>query len=546
MLNELEAAQDALARADWAAARDAALAATVSDPTSAAQRLDLLADALWWLGELDECIERREAAYRAYDDLAEHRRAGQCAVWLYEHHGFKMRPAIANGWLQRARRALEDDPECVEHGALVLREAERAHGGGDLAEAAALTTTIVDLGRRLRSPDLEAEALQALGRVLVDQGNAVDGLAHLDEAMLFAIEGRLRPYSTGKVYCSLISACEAIGDLGRAAEWTEATSRWAGDHPFAIFPGICRVHRASALTWRGELADAQREAEQACTELASIHLPNAAAGFAEVGDIRRRLGDLAGAEAAFARAEEICGRTCSGLSLLRLAQGNVGAALTIIGQCLDDAGWSTLARAKLLPAHVQISIAAGDLEAAGASTAELEETAAAFEGPVLHAMARAARGRLQLAAGDRAGASATLRDALDLWRALGVPYEEATTRTLLGQALRDHDADGSAAHFAAAEAMFEQIGASVAARQTRDSRTQEAVDELPAGLTAREGEVLLLIAAGHTNREIADALFLSSKTISRHVSNIFTKIGVSSRAAATAFAFEHDLVASRR
>ena len=541
----LRAARDALARADWQTAYDSALAASVTD-RFAAPRLELLADALWWLGGLDDCIERREAAYRAYDELGDGRRAGQCAVWLYEHHTFKVRPAIANAWLQRARRALDGDPECVEHGALVLREAESAHGRGELDRAAVLARETIELGRRLRSADLEAEALQALGRVLIDQGNVIDGVAYLDEAMLFAIEGRLGPYSTGKVYCSLISACEALGDLSRAAEWTEATSRWASDHPFAIFPGICRVHRASALTWRGELADAEREATRACTELLSIHLPNAAAAFAEVGDIRRRLGDLEGAETAFARAQELCGRSCAGLALLRLAQGRVDAAIAIMGRCLDEAGWSRLARAKLLPAHVQICIAADDLDAARASIAELEESAAAFNSPILHAAARSARGRVQLASFDHSGAGLTLRDALDRWQSLDVPYEVATTRTLLGRALRDANDDESAAHFAAAEALFEQIGARLDARQTRDSRTGADDPALPAGLTEREAQVLQLIAAGQTNREIAAELFLSAKTISRHVSNIFTKIGVSSRAAATAYAFQHDLVAGRR
>ncbi len=544
--DELTAARTARARADWQVAHDAALAAVITDPVASAERLDLLADALWWLGRLDECIEHREAAYRAFDELGEHRRAGQCAVWLYEHNCFKARPAIAGAWLQRARRALESDPECVEHGALVLREAEAVHGRGELEPAAALARGIIDLGRRLRATDLEAEALQTLGRVLIDQGNVTDGLAHLDEAMLFAIEGRLGPYATGKVYCSLISACEELGDLSRAAEWTEATSRWASDHPFAIFPGICRVHRASALTWRGELSQAEREAAKACSELIAIHLPNAGAAYAEVGDIRRRLGDLDGAEAAFAKAEELCGRSCAGVALLRLAQGRVDAAAGIIGQCLDDAAWNRLARAKLLPAHVQISVAAGDVDAANASATELEEIAADVDTGTLHAAARAARGRVQLAGRDHTSACATLRNALDAWQTLDVPYEIATTRTLLGQALRETDPDAAAVSFAAAEALFEQIGARLEARQTRDSRDLASPPRLPAGLTEREAEVLQLIAAGYTNREIAAALFLSAKTVSRHLSNIFTKIGVSSRSAATAYAFEHNLVAPRR
>jgi ATP/maltotriose-dependent transcriptional regulator MalT len=538
------AARAALARAEWQDAHDAAAAVDAGeDRLVAAQQQELLADALWWLGRLDECIERRETAYLAYDELGVHRRAGQCAVWLYEHHLFKARPVIAGAWLQRARRALEGDPECVEHGALVLREAEASHGRGELDEAATRARSIVELGRRLRSTDLEAEALQTLGRVRIDEGDAEAGLAHLDEAMLFAVEGRLGAYSTGKVYCSLISACEELGDVRRAAEWTEATSRWARDHPFAIFPGICRVHRASALTWRGRLVDAEREAVQACAELLEIHLPNAAAAYAEIGDIRRRLGDLDGAESAFADAQALCGGTCSGLALLRLAQGRTDAAREVMGRCLDEAGWNRLSRAKLLGAQTQILVAAGDLDGASASASELASTAEDYAGPLLRAAALAARGRVELARGLARDACATLRDALAEWQSLEVPYEVATTRTLLGQALREiGDEDAAVAAFAAAEAQFDEIGAHVAAR---DAGLPVIETTRPAGLSAREVEVLQLIASGRSNKEIASELYLSAKTVSRHLSNIFTKIGVSSRAAATAFAFEHDLVRTR-
>jgi ATP/maltotriose-dependent transcriptional regulator MalT len=547
MGSSLDPARDALARADWPAAHDAARDVVTGDDVAvAADRDAILADALWWLGRIDECIRHREAAYRAYDDVGDLRAAGQCAVWLYEHHCFKAQPAIASGWLQRARRALDGDTDCVEYGALALREAEALHGRGDLDAAGAAARDTIALARRLRSTDLEAEALQTLARVLIDQGFPQDGLAHLDEAMLFAIEGRISPYSTGKVYCSLISACEALGDVHRAAEWTDATSRWANDHPFAFFPGICRVHRASALTWRGQLALAEREAAKACAELLTVHVPNAGAAFAEVGDIRRRLGDLDGAEQAFAKAEELCGRSCSGLALLRLAQGRVDAAMRIIEACLHDAAWNRLARARVLPAHAQVCIAAGALDAAQTSAGELDAIASEYATPVLHATALTTRGRVLLAERDHAGAAARLRDALALWKSLDVPYELATTNTLLAQALRESgDDDGAAAAFTAAEALFEQIGARLEARLTRDSQAIERVTAYPAGLTAREVEVLQCIAAGHANKEIAAELFLSEKTVSRHLSNIFTKIGVSSRSAATAFAFEQGLAGRR-
>lgn len=536
----LEEIRSAVAALDWQRAHNAASAASFSDePALEAERLDLLATAAWWLGRLDECTRAREAAYRLYDDLGERRAAGQCAVWLFEHHAFKGRAAIAGAWLRRARRCLDGDVECVPYGALLLREAEVAHGQGQLDEALALAERVIDLGGRLRSFDLEAEALQAAGRVLIDMGQPEEGLARLDEAMLFALEGRIGPYSTGKVYCSLISACEDVGDYDRAAEWTDATGRWAGDHPFSIFPGICRVHRASVLKRRGSLLEAAHEASRACEELQDSRPVASAAAWIEVGDICRRLGELERAEAAFAKAQEISGSPCSALALLRLAQGRVDTADTIINSCMERVA-APLARVALLPNYVQVAVAAGDLDRATAAVDELAHLLEQFDSPTGQAALRVARGRVLLAGGDPQRAHAAFQDAIERWQHLDVPYEAATTGTLLGQALRDRgDDEAAAAAFRTAAAMFDRIGA----RATADAHaTANEPTQLPAGLTDREVEVLRLVAAGLTNQEIAAALFLSAKTVSRHLSNIFTKIDVTSRAAATAYAFEHALV----
>jgi ATP/maltotriose-dependent transcriptional regulator MalT len=538
----LAAVRDALSRHDWQAAYDAAAAASVGSPELEAERADMAAEAAWWLGRLDDSIEARELAYRIFDELGDQRRAGQCAVWLYECHAIGARPALAGAWLRRAKQALSGDPDCVEHGALLLRQAESAHGSGEYDRAAALASQAIALGRTLRSPDLEAEALQTKGRILIEQGDIAEGMGHLDESMLFAVEGRLRPYSTGKVYCSLISACEELGDLDRAAEWTEATMQWAERHPFAIFPGICRVHRAVVLKRRGSLAEAEREALQAGEELSGSHVANSAAAYVEVGDIRRRLGDLEQAEDAFTRAEALCGRPSGDLALLRLAQGRTDAAMSIIAACLRETVSNGLARSRLLPIYVHVAVAAGDIEAAAAALSELDDLVAVFDTPILRATALSSRGRVELARRDVGRARATLQQALESWQALDVPYEVATARTLVGQALRDSgDEAGATASFAAAVELFDQIGARLDARLVLD----DSRPALPAGLTEREVEVLRLVAGGLTNNEIAAELFLSAKTVSRHLSNIFTKIGVTSRASATAFAFEHELVEPR-
>jgi ATP/maltotriose-dependent transcriptional regulator MalT len=534
----LESVHDALRRSDWQAALIAAREASVDTPDLEADRLDSEAEAAWWLGRLDQCIAAREAAYRIYEEQGDRRRAGQCAVWLWEHHSICAHRATASGWLRRARRALEGDTESVAFGNLLLREAEMAHGAGDLDRGRELATSALDLARRLRSTDLEAEALQTQGRILIDQGQVDDGMAHLDEAMLFAVEGRLGPFATGKVYCSLIAACEELGDFDRAAEWTDATLRWAQHHPFAIFPGICRLHRAIVLKRRGALGAAEEEARRACEELRDSHIANSAAAWAEVGDIRRRLGQLDEAEGAFARSQEVSGSPCGGFALLRLAQGRIEEALTIITSCVAQQA-NPLGRARLLPMLVQIALGAGDFDSAHRAMSELEMTVATFGTDSLLATERSTRGRLMLADGDPA-ATATLQQAVESWQELGVPYEEATARTLLGQALRAAgDETGATASFDAAAKLFDQIGARLDARQALgDNRPT-----LPAGLTLREAEVLRLVADGLTNNEIATELFLSPKTVSRHLSNIFTKIGVSSRASATAFAVEHHLLA---
>jgi DNA-binding NarL/FixJ family response regulator len=470
--------------------------------------------------------------------VGEDRRAGQCAVWLYEHYCFRASPSIASGWLGRARRALERGAECVELGALVLREAEVAHGAGALERAAELCRRGIDLGRALRCADLEAEALQALGRIRIDEGRPAEGLALLDEAMLFAIEGRLSAYSTGKVYCSLVTACDQLSDHRRAGEWNEATAKWAELHPFAVFPGLCRVHHAMHLQARGDWAEAEREAVRASEELSTMNLPNAAAAWAEIGDIRRRIGDLDGAADAFARADALVPAPRAGMALLRLAEGDLGAASTIVAEALEAAGWNRLVRAKVLPALTQISIAAGDVTMAASAVEELEAIAEDFDSEGLRASALSSRGRVLLAMGASSEAAATLRAAVALWTELAVPYEVGTARMLLGEAHRvSGDDAAAAAAFSAARAQFDTLGVKVA--ETAPAASPGA---LPCGLTEREAEVLTHVAAGSTNKEIAAALYLSEKTVARHLSNIFTKIGVPTRAAATAFAFERGLV----
>ena len=541
----LEKGRDAFARHDWQAAYDE-LVGPVADAGAAPEAIELLAEAAWWLGRLDECIELRERAFAHREAEGPTRRAARIATFLYYDHCWQGRRAVAGGWLARARRLLEAEPPCPEWGFLLVLEAEGAHSEGALSSAVEKADEAIALGRKFADRDLEADALQCLGRLLIAQGRPAEGLALFDEAMLYASEAKLGLYTLGKVYCSLISACEELADFQRAAEWAQVGVDWATPHQSPVFPGLCRVHRAEMLQLKGEWVEAEAEAQRACDELCDVNRFNAGLAYYEIGEIRRRLGDLNAAERAFRLAEEYGHHPQPGLALLRLAQGNRSGASAGIARALAEQEWNRLGRAKLLPAQVEIACAVDDLDLARASAQELRGIAAEYGTTGLRAATLGAEGRVSLADGDPLTACGVLRRALHDWQALDVPYEIATTRVLLARASRDAgDEEGAQRSFEAAIAVFERLGALADLEATRAARHPAGAD-LPCGLTAREAEVLRLVAAGHTNKDIAQRLYLAEKTVARHVSNIFAKIGVSSRAAATAFAFERGIVDSAR
>jgi DNA-binding CsgD family transcriptional regulator len=446
--------------------------------------------------------------------------------------------AESSGWLARAHRHLADAPEGAAHGyPLYLRIAGLL--GSDLVEAQSEAQRMQDLGRRFDDDALVALGMFFEGRALVRQTKVQEGLALLDEAMLAALSDRLDPMWTGAIYCGLLDACHELADLRRAADWTEATRRWCEPLPTAsLYPGICRVHWAEILAARGSWDEAEAEALAACAELERIDVFAVADGHYEVGEIRRFRGDLAGAETAYELAHALGRDPQPGLALLRLAQGKAAAAASSIAATLQVVSPAPLERARFLAAQVPIALAAGDLDTATAAATELTATAATFGSVGLQAEAHRCRGAVELAAGQTVTALAALRQACSLWQELDVPYEMARTRVLVADAYDAlGDADAGTRERAAARACFDRLGA-VADLRTLDGDR----GALPGGLTRREVEVLSLVATGRTNRQIAEELVLSEKTVARHVSNIFTKLGVSSRSAATAFAFSQGVV----
>jgi DNA-binding NarL/FixJ family response regulator len=358
--------------------------------------------------------------------------------------------------------------------------------------------------------------------------------------MLAALSNELDPGWAGNIYCQLMRACYELSDLRRAGEWTQATARWCESLPAAgPFMGVCRVHRAQVFQVRGAWEQAEREAARACEELADFDLGTVAEGYYQVGEVRRLRGDLSGAEQAFRQAHALGRDPQPGLALLRLAQGRIDAASASIRAALAAESRDRLARARLCAAHAEIALECGEIEEARLACEELEETASSYRSSGLEAAAPQARGAVLLAARRPAEALQALRLACLRWQQLNAPYEAARVRFLLARA---YDAlgnqDAASLELDAAAAVFSRLGARLDAERVAHLRGRTS---LPGGLTERETEVLVLVAAGKTNREIAASLFISEKTVARHLSNIFDKLDLPSRTAAAAYAFAHGL-----
>jgi DNA-binding CsgD family transcriptional regulator len=535
---DADRARDAARRESWTEAYEELRAL---DPAGMGPRdLETLADAAWWLSRSEESVAARQRAYAAYVAAGDDPRAAWCAGRLCIEHFFRGEPAVAAGWLMRAQRLLRDQPERVQHGYVAAIESTVAGARGEAGEAVACAERATEIGLRFGDPDLVAMGIHLHGMALVDAGRVAEGMALLDEAMASVVAGELGTFFTGIVYCNVIATCLEVSDVGRLGEWNEAARQWCELlPPDAPFPTICRVNRAEAALLRGAWPEAEAEAARATREV-RFNPRVAARAFYETGEIRRRIGDLAGAEEAFAHAHELSLQPQPGLALLRLAQGKPEAALRALRAAVADEPPGRPHRARLLAAQVEVAVAAGDLDAAGRASRELDEIAGRLGTPALAAAAATAGGALRLAEGDLPAALECLRAAGTTWQELRLPYETAQARMLYGTALRRAGSEEDALlELRAALAGFERLGA--AGDAARAAALLGGRDGLPGGLTAREAEVLRLVAAGRTNREVAAALVISEHTVARHVQNIFAKLGVSSRSAATAFAFEHGL-----
>jgi DNA-binding CsgD family transcriptional regulator len=511
---------------------------TLSDPLQQVES----AKASLLIGKEREGLEMLARAHQAFLSLGETRAAARCAFWLGFVALLGGDVAQASGWLARAERLLEGDSDCVEKGYLFLPVGYRLVHGGKAAEAYDAFARAGTIGRQFADSDLMALALQGQGRSLIRQGDIARGVALLDEAMVAVTAGEVSALTAGGVYCSVLDACGEIFDLRRAQEWTSALERWCASQPDIVpYRGHCMVRRAEILQLHGAWEDAMLEAREACERFS--HPPRVEAGgaFYRLAELHRTRGEFDLAEKAYREASRWQRTPQPGVPLLRLAQGHIEAASLSIRRIIEEVH-DLSQRVRVLDAFVEIVLAGRDVAAADVAAKELREIAHRFNAPLVHAMSARATGAVLLAQGDLKAALAELRRAWVMWCELDAPYEAARTRVLIACVCKTmEDCDAAKLELEMAAEVFLRLGAAPDLTRLKELASNKTNSEEHT-LTERELQILKLIATGRTNRAIATKLSISEKTVARHVSNIFNKLGISSRAAATAFAYQHRMV----
>jgi DNA-binding CsgD family transcriptional regulator len=507
--------------------------------------LDRLAIAAYLIGEDSTSVQARTRAHAAFLERGEPIRAARSAFWLaFTIVDKPDQRAQAAGWLARAQRLIDDVKEpCVEQGWLLCGSARQRVAGGDIASAHAAFTQAAEIGARFGDRDLMALARHGQGRTLLGMNQTTAGLTLLDEVMLAVTAGEVAPIIAGVVYCSVISACHDLFDLRRAQEWTTALEGWCASHPDVVpFRGYCLIHRSELMRLHGAWQDAFAEVRRACDRLIdSPSKPEAGAAYYQLAELHRLRGEFAEADEAYRLASQAGRKPHPGLALLRLSQGHTDAADASIRLALQETR-DGRGRVLLLCAGVEIMLASNDIAGARAASDELVQLAGRLDLPFPLAASSQARGAVTLAEGRPLPAVEFLGAAQHAWQELNAPYELAQVRELIGLAYRQlGDDEGAQLELEAAHEAFDRLGATPAAARVA-AFTAQASPPVSTGLTGREIEVLRLIATGITNRTIAARLGISEKTVARHVSNIFTKLDLPSRAAATAYAYEHKLI----
>jgi DNA-binding CsgD family transcriptional regulator len=540
---ELERGREAYANQRWLDAYEALSRADATSPLEG-DDLERFATSAALIGEREAHLSLLERLHKLRLEAGETDGAAKAAVVLGMNLAIVGEVGPAMGWFGRAERVLEQaDQVSVVPGYLLMPVVFQRLSSGDAEAAHRAASEAAAIATRFGEHDLFAAASYLAGSALIKQGRVDEGLQLLDEAMVAVTSGEVSPFFAGVVYCGVIASCEEAFEPRRAHEWTNALTRWCEAQPQLVsFTGRCLAHRAGIKQLHGAWADALEEAVLA-RERCEQAKNRAATGQAyyQQAELHRLRGDLAAAEAAYRDASRYGREPQPGLALLRLAQGDADAAAAALRRALAETA-EPLQRAVLLPAYVEVALARAAVDDAASASAELDEIDGRFGRPMLHAIAAQVRGSVELARAEPQQALRSLRSAWQVWDELDAPYEGARVRLLVGLACRAlGDEDGAALEFEAARAAFAALGAAPAVARVDTLAGRAAAIETH-GLSARELEVLRLLASGRTNRDIAAELVVSEHTVARHVQNIFAKLGVSSRTAATAFAFEHDLV----
>jgi LuxR family maltose regulon positive regulatory protein len=542
--DSVEVGWAALARGDWRLAHEtlSRAAAAGADPRA----WEGLAEAARWLGEVSGTFAARERAYQLYREAGDDRAAARMATWLaYDSLTMRGDLAVAGGWLSRGRRLLERDRDAPEVGWLAYREGELAMlGANDPVRALELGAVAAEVGRRHRVADLEVVALALRGLAQVSRGAVAQGMSCLDEAAVTALAGEVSAFHVaGTIYCHLISACERVRDLSRAAQWCDVTLELAGRWRAEQLFGVCRSHYAGLLIWRGRWEEAENE-------LTAAQRAFAVGAPAMAYESRARLGWLRCRQGRLDEAESLCRQVAwyplaqLGLVEVALARGDLDQAARLADRHLRALpAADQLLRAPGLELAIRVAVAAGNIDGAEARMAELDVTVSTVETGPLRASRAFCAALLARARGDLPAAQAGFVDAVDLWTRDGAPYETAVARTELGAVLRSYgDRVAAVREWQAAREAFATLGAILGRDRVDELLSQTAPAAGGSLLSNREREVLRLVADGLSDREIGARLRLSPHTVHRHVANIRTKLGQPSRAAAVAYAARVNLL----
>jgi ATP/maltotriose-dependent transcriptional regulator MalT len=523
----------ALEAARWDEAREAFESVLGAEETPDA--LAGLGLALWFLGDVSAGVAARERAVEGYVRTDRCDEAARIAVWVSHQHFIAGRSSAARGWLARAERAVEGSETCAGQGWVAV---ERARHAETVEECAAHARRAMEIAKETDSGDLEVFAVSLLGRAEVSAGRREEGMRLLEEAMAAASAGRVSNVHTlAEAYCNLISACSSAGDWERATEWCELVDDFARTNETAPLYGACRTIHADVLLATGRWADAER-ALQSALDVHARYVPQLAAPtFAAMAELRVRQGRLPEAEQLLVGREEHP-ESLRALAHLRLAQGQPEVAEALLERGLLAAEDDAVQTSQLLALLVDAQLAQGHAEAADRTVQLLAERS---PNALSAARSQLSAGRVELAAGRTAEAAECARRALAAFGRLTMPYEVAEARLLLSRALAEANAALAAEEARAAFETFRELGAvrprDEAAAVLRElGASTGGVPRANGQLTAREHEVLALLAAGLSNAQIAERLVISEKTAGHHVSHILAKLGVRNRVEAAAFA----------